>query len=345
MFSADRAAGEGGGTAVPAAAGPGAGASPPGGGFLTWIGRRPAWARRSGPMVTIGLAYVVIVAGIMIWRGISVSPDYLLLIFIPVALLSGRFFRFIGDWVPFIAIFLGWEAMRGIVHNDGIAPQVAILANVEKWLFLGHDPSEVLQHAVSGSTLHVLAVAATVVYFCHFAVPLLVGLVLWLKDRAQYLRFVTALLAMCMVGFVFFMLVPTAPPWYAAQQHVLGGVTDLINSQHTLPSAISPYYSLLNPNSTAAFPSLHAAFPFLGWLALRRVYPRGSWILLGWSLLVFVSVVFLGEHYVIDVIGGVLLAGASWWMMMHVVVPRVAIFSTARPTLEAPPPAAGTIGA
>jgi len=119
--------------------------------------------------------------------------------------------------VPFIAIFLGWEAMRGIVHNDGIAPQVASLANLEKWLFFGHDPSQVLQHAVSGTTLHVLAVAGTVVYFCHFAVPLLVGLVLWLKDRAQYLRFVTALLGMCMVGFVFFMLVPTAPPWYAAR--------------------------------------------------------------------------------------------------------------------------------
>jgi len=154
-------------------------------GVVAWLSRRPAWARRSGPMVAVGLAYVVVVAGIMIWRGISVSPDYLLLVFIPVALLSGRFFRFLGDWVPFIAIFLGWEAMRGIVHNDGIAPQVASLANLEKWLFFGHDPSQVLQHAVSGTTLHVLAVAATIVYFCHFVVPLLVGLVLWLKRRDE----------------------------------------------------------------------------------------------------------------------------------------------------------------
>jgi membrane-associated phospholipid phosphatase len=305
-------------------------------GVVAWLSRRPAWARRSGPMVAVGLGYVVVVAAIMIWRGISVSPDYLLLVFIPVALLSGRFFRFLGDWVPFIAIFLGWEAMRGIVHNDGIAPQVASLANLEKWLFFGHDPSQVLQHAVSGTTLHVLAVAATVVYFCHFVVPLMVGLVLWLKDRAQYLRFVTALLGMCMVGFVFFMLVPTAPPWYAAQDHLLSGVTDLINSQHTLPSAISPFYSLLNPNSTAAFPSLHAAFPFLCFLSLRRVYPRGSWILFGWSCLVFVSVVFLGEHYVIDVIGGVLLASAAWWVMMRFVVPHVTVLRTARPVLEAP---------
>jgi membrane-associated phospholipid phosphatase len=294
-------------------------------------------------MVIVSIAYVLVLSGIMIWRGISVSPDYLLAIFIPVALLSGRFFRFLGDWVPFIAIFLGWEAMRGIVHNDGIAPQLASLANIEKWLFFGHDPAEVLQHSVSGTTLHVLAVIATLVYFCHFVMPLLVGLVLWIKDRTQYLRFATALLGMCLVAFVFFLLVPTAPPWYAEQAGVLSGVTKLIST--TLPSAVSPFYQSLNPNPTAAFPSLHAAFPFLCFLALRRVYPRASWIALVWSLLVFVSVVFLGEHYAVDVIGGVALASASWWVMMRLVVPRAAILQTARPILSAASPVPESAGA
>ena len=82
-------------------------------------------------------------------------------------------------------------------------------------------------------------------------------------------------------------------------------------------------------------PSLHAAFPFLCFLSLRRVYPRGSWILFGWSCLVFVSVVFLGEHYVVDVIGGMLLASAAWWVMMRFVVPHVTVLRTARPVLEA----------
>jgi membrane-associated phospholipid phosphatase len=293
--------------------------------------------RRPGPMVTIALAYVVVVAGFMIWRGVSVSPDWLLLIFVPIAILSGRLLGFLRDWVPFIAIFLGWEAMRGIVSLDGIAPQVASITHAEEWLFAGRDPTEVLQHAVSGSVLQALALAATVVYFCHFVVPLLVGLILWLKDRTQYLRFVTALLGMCFVSFVFFMLVPTAPPWYAAQHGYLPGVTDLISS--SLPSYISPYYHLINPNPTAAFPSLHAAFPFLGWLAVRPVYPRASWILLGWSFLVFASVVFLGEHWVVDVISGVLLATGTWWVLMHVVVPHVGMLRSAQATL-APPAAA-----
>jgi len=308
----------------------------PGSGLLADI-------RRPGPMVIISLVYVLILSGIMIWRGISVSPDYLLAIFVPVALLSGHFFGFLRDWVPFVAIFLGYEAMRGIVHNDGITPQVASLANLEKWLFFGHDPSEVLQHMVSGNTLHVMAVMATVVYFCHFVVPLLVGLVLWLRDRTQYLRFATALLGMCLVAFVFFMLVPTAPPWYANQAGVLPGVRDLVSN--TLPSAVSPFYQTLNPNPTAAFPSLHSAFPFLCFLALRRVYPRASWIALGWSFLVFFSVVFLGEHYVVDVIGGVLLAAAAWWAMMRFVVPRATILQSARPILATAPRLAETSGA
>jgi membrane-associated phospholipid phosphatase len=285
-------------------------------------------------MLTVALAYLVAVSAVMLWRGVSVSPAYLLLLLAPLVLLVGRLSPPLGDWAPFVAIVLAYEAMGGVVHHDGLSPQVALLADVETWLFGGHDPSQVLQHAVSGATLRVLAMAATAVYFCHFVVPLAVGLALWVKDRAQYLRFVTALVGMCLTAFILFLVVPTAPPWYAANQHVLSGVADLIRSQHTLPAAVSPLYSQLDPNSTAAFPSLHAAFPTLGWLALRRVYPRGSWILFGWALLVFVSVVFLGEHYVIDVIGGVVLAAATWWVMMRVAVPHVTVLRTALPVLE-----------
>jgi membrane-associated phospholipid phosphatase len=150
-----------------------------------------------------------------------------------------------------------------------------------------------------------------------------VGMVLWLVDRTQFVRFTTALLGMALVAFVIFLLVPTAPPWYAAQHGVLSGVQKIIGT--TLPSAVSPYYTSLNPNPVAAFPSLHAAFPFLGFLALRPVYPRASWLAFAWCVAVWFSVVFLGEHYVVDVIGGVVLAVLSWLVLMRVAVPRVRV--------------------
>jgi membrane-associated phospholipid phosphatase len=283
--------------------------------------------RRPGPLVAISLAYLLAAAGIMIWRGISVSPDYLLFLLIPVALLSGRFLGFLRDWVPFVVIFLGWEAMRGVAPKTGFAPHVSDLAHIETALFGGHLPTAVLQQALNVGTLgRVLSYAATVVYFCHFVFPLAVGMVLWLVDRVQFVRFTTALMGMALVAFVIFLLVPTAPPWYAEQQGVISGFTKIIGT--TLPSSVSPYYHGLNPNPVAAFPSLHAAFPFLGFLALLRVYPRGAWVAFAWCIAVWFSVVFLGEHYVVDDIGGVVLAGLSWLVMMRVAVPRVAVLRT-----------------
>jgi len=79
------------------------------------------YLRRPGPLVVVSLLYLLLVSGVMIWRGISVSPDYLLLVLVPVALLSGRFVGFLRDWVPFMALFLGYEALGGVAPKTGMA--------------------------------------------------------------------------------------------------------------------------------------------------------------------------------------------------------------------------------
>jgi len=282
--------------------------------------------RRPGPLVAVSVAYLALVSGIMIWRGISVSPDYLLLLLVPVALLSGRFFAFLRDWVPFVALFLGYEALSGVAPKLGIKPQVGSMVHIERELFAGRDPSEVLQRHFG--TLHWLLIVCTVIYFCHFLFPVAVGMVLWLVDRAQFLRFTTALLAMSFAAFIFFLLLPTAPPWYAHQVGLLPGVHDLVHG--TLPSAVSPYFQRLDADPVAAFPSLHAAYPTLGALALWQVSRRTALFMVPWCLAVWFSVVFLGQHYVIDVTGGIILAAATWAVMMYLVVPHVATF---RPTV------------
>ncbi len=273
--------------------------------------------RRPGPLVAVALGYLLLVSGVMIWRGISVSPDYLLLILVPVAVLSGRFLPFLRDWVPFVALFLGYEAVRGIAPKSGIPVHYRYVIRVDRALFGGTDPTQWLQ-AHLGS-LHWLAIACTVVYFCHFIIPIAVGMVLWLVDRVQFLRFAVALLAMSFAAFVVFLLVPVAPPWLANHHHLLPHVRSLIS----LPSAVSPYYNWLDPDNAAAFPSLHAAFPLLAALALWPVTRRGAAVAFAWSAAVWFSVVYLGQHYVTDVIGGIVFAVGTWLIMTHVVVPLV----------------------
>jgi membrane-associated phospholipid phosphatase len=273
--------------------------------------------RRPGPLVAVSLAYLLLVSGVMIWRGISVSPDYLLLILVPVALLSGRFLTFLRDWVPFIALFLGYEALRDIVPRTRIPVHYGFAIRADKALFGGTDPSQWLQARLG--SLHWLAVACTVVYFCHFLIPIAVGMTLWLVDRTQFLRFAVALLAMCFTAFVVFLLVPVAPPWLAAGHHLLPGVHSLI----ALPSSVSPYYNMLDPDPAAAFPSLHAAFPLLSALALWPLTRRGAALALTWSAIVWFSVVYLGQHYVTDVIGGIAFAIGTWLIITKLAAPMV----------------------
>jgi membrane-associated phospholipid phosphatase len=283
------------------------------------------YVRRPGPLAAVCVVYVLAVSGLMIWRGISVSPDYLLLILVPVALLSGRFLGFLRDWVPFIALFFGYEAIRNILPKTHFVVHYELVIRLDRRLFGGTDPSQWLQ-AHLGS-VHGLAVACTVVYFCHFLLPITVGMVLWLIDRVQFLRFVVAVLGVSFAAFIVFMLVPVAPPWLAGERHLLPGVHSLL----ALPSSVSPIYNWLDPDATAAFPSLHAAYPLLCALALWRISRRASVLLFAWSGIVWFSVVYLGQHYVTDVLGGIVFALLTWLVVTKVVVPLV-------PALQYRPP-------
>jgi hypothetical protein len=278
--------------------------------------------RRHDPLVSLALAYLTLVSAVMIWRGIAISPDYLLLLLVPVAAASGRLLRFLGDWVPFVAILLGWEAMRGIAPRTGIAPHVFGLAGADRWLGGGELPTSLLQRAAAHlGVARAVDYSATVVYFCHFALPVAVGLTLWLLDRQLFLRFITALMGMAFAAFVVYLLAPTAPPWYAQDHGAACCFRHVIGT--TLPSAVSPYYQALNPNPVAALPSLHAAFPLVGLLALRRLDRRTTWPALAWCLLMWAGVVYLGEHYVLDVAGGIACALVAWTVLDRVLVPRL----------------------
>src|SRR2546421_195556 len=64
-----------------------------------------------------------------------------------------------------------------------------------------------------------------------------------------------------------------------------------------------PVYQF-NPNQVAAFPSLHAGYPFLAFLFARRAFGRVGWVMLAYSACVWFAVVYLADHYVVDILGG-----------------------------------------
>jgi membrane-associated phospholipid phosphatase len=82
-------------------------------------------------------------------------------------------------------------------------------------------------------------------------------------------------------------------------------------SRLDLPSALTWLYAHHDYNLYAAFPSLHAGFPVLAAVAAWRRDKRVGAALSMWAVLVWITVVYLGEHYVADVLGGVLYAAVA----------------------------------
>jgi membrane-associated phospholipid phosphatase len=268
--------------------------------------------RRGGALLVGSLVYLTLIFGVMLWRGVSIEPEWVVLALLVIAVAMGRGLTFVADWGPFLLLFLAYEAMRGFAAKTGFVPHD--LSGLERAVFAGTLPTLTLQHAL----YHVESVSpqdvvAMFFYLMHFPLPILVGFVFWLRSREHYRRFIAALLLMAFLAFVTYLFFPSAPPWYQFQEGQVSGplvVHKILNEtvdKYWGPNYfVSPLYTHLNPNQFAAFPSLHAAFP-----ALAAVYAwsRYRWVSIGliaWTAAVLFSIVYLGEHYVVDAIDGFL---------------------------------------
>ncbi len=313
--------------------------------------------RRNDRLLVAGvLAYAALVVVLMIVGGVAITPDVLAVAFGLAAVLLGRGRLFLRDWLPFIVLLLAYELMRGVADDAGLPLHAADLARAEQILALGNLPTQVLQDAFRPAAgVDPVALAATVVYMLHFALPLATGFVLWLWRRPQYYDFVASLILLSIAGFVTYLLLPAAPPWYVALHGMLNGPDGSPVIAYLKPGAFETLattlgfdgryaYSLafgsVNPNLVAAFPSLHVAYPFLAFLVLRRAFGRIGWLALGYTSLVAFSVVYTGDHWIIDGLAGVAYAYIAFYAVVHAPA-RLRSWQTHRPpgALRGMPPA------
>jgi len=262
---------------------------------------RARWLR-PGPLLIGSLAYLAVIFGVMLWRGISIEPEWVLLALLVIAMALGRGLAFLADWGPFLLLFFAYEAMRGFASKTGFAPHD--LSGLERTVFGGTLPTLTLQHAFyHPGVVGPQDLIAMFLYFMHFPLPILVGFVFWLNSREHYRRFIAALLLMCFLAFVTYLFWPSAPPWWQVSDvyKVIDRTVQLLWGNQYFVSGI---YHSFNPNRFAAFPSLHAAFPALAAVYAWRRYRPLSIVLIVWSIAVLLAIVYLGEHYVVDALAG-----------------------------------------
>lgn len=290
--------------------------------------------RRNDRLLLVTIAgYVVVLSGLMIVSGVSVTPDVLLIALGLAAVILGRGRLFIRDWVPFIGLFLAYELMRGYADNLGRVIHAADVLDLERALFGGLLPTQVLQEALHPAAgTDPWAIVSTILYFLHFPLPLAVGFLLWVRRRRAYYDFMAALILLSMAAFVTYLFFPVAPPWWAADKGLIPGPDGAPAITYLKAQGFADLarmfgfegrylysYAIyeVNPNAVAAFPSLHAAYPFLAFLFARRLFGRAGWLLLGYAAAVWFAIVYLADHYVIDVLGGVAYAAVAYFAIVH----------------------------
>lgn len=112
------------------------------------------------------------------------------------------------------------------------------------------------------------------------------------------------------LGLIGYWAVPTAPPWYAARQGHTAELRRMMveHGEAFWQARWDPLYASLAGNPLAAMPSLHFATSLMAARLLADEGPLPGAIGFGYAGTIGFALVYLGEHYVIDLIAGAALA-------------------------------------
>lgn len=247
----------------------------------------------------------------MIWQGIGIAPDRYAFILLVAALLVRKTRQFLLDWLPFLFILIAYDFLRGFADNLSTRVHFIELFEADRAIF-GVIPTQYLQQLFyQVGKLQWYDFIATIFYFLHFALPLAFAYLLWIKNRAHFREFVVAILILSYAGWVSYIIYPAAPPWMAAEKGYLPSVTKIIDQTlGVFPEKISlpTIYHQINPNQVAAIPSMHAAYPVLVLLFSLKFFKKKGLLFLLYLIPSWLSIIYLGEHYAIDVILGAIYA-------------------------------------
>jgi membrane-associated phospholipid phosphatase len=193
---------------------------------------------------------------------------------------------------------------------------------VDKALFLGEVPTVWLQERLVGPRIAWWEAIPTLVYVSHFFVTLALGIWLYLRARAQWLPFLWRFCALNAAGLVTFVLLPTAPPWWADERGVIDGAERVLGRGWSI-LGLKSAGALVSvgqdrANEVAAIPSLHTGWAVLACLFLWPTARRARPLLVLYPFLMGFSLVYGGEHYVVD-----LIVGAAFAWGAHAAVGRI----------------------
>lgn len=193
---------------------------------------------------------------------------------------------------------------------------------IDKAIGRGHLPNAALQRALDKLPgRRVLDRFLAYTHWAWFIEPYLALVVILTRHNERFPRAARQMAAVFDLGCAVYFAVPTAPPWWASEQGLIGEnvrrkADDEVRrimvevGERTWGPAWPKMYETLGGNPWAAMPSLHFATSVSAAISLSEAgKTEGA---LGWAyaLTLGFALVYLGEHYVTDLLAGAALVAA-----------------------------------
>jgi membrane-associated phospholipid phosphatase len=219
--------------------------------------------------------------------------------------LATRSKEFVKNTVLIVAVLLTYEALQGVTGIVTHSGSATSLAGVDQALVGSNLVADVQTAFRSSATTFV----STIFYGLHVFLIVIAFVLFWFKDKAVYRRYTYSLVVTSYLALLTFVAFPTYPPWLARTALNL-----LPSGDGMLPTAFQNVAAVFlsgESDKVAAFPSLHAAYATLFSIfmfKLGRKYGLVSLPILGG---VYFSIVYLGQHFLVDLLGGVAYASIS----------------------------------
>lgn len=194
------------------------------------------------------------------------------------------------------ATFTWKNAERFVLFAAGAVLWAVLYFAVGRWN-VGRNASVIVWDPV----WHFPKISAFVIpYLSAYAMPFMVLAVV--RDRRTFRRFSLIAAATIAVSSIFFIAWPLTILRYQTG-------TSLFDRM------LAWLYLIDKP--TNLFPSLHVSTAFLFAKAVAYARPKWNPWMVGWATLVAASTLFIRQHYLVDVIAGIITAYAGWWMFLR----------------------------
>jgi len=206
-------------------------------------------------------------------------------------------------------------------------PRDAMLLRWDRVLFLGHDPGTLL-HDLLGQHLAAYALMGIYESFSWLvSVSFVASLVLTDRIRDGYV-FIASAICVWILGVTSYYAIPSLGPFHAAPREFAGLPHTMVQDTQVRYMAQRAYL-LAHPHAAdafaqvSAFASLHVGVSVVIFLMARYYRMRRATMALGVFVVgTLIATIYLGWHFAVDDVAGLLIGALAVWFGRLLVYPR-----------------------